>query len=112
MKPSLRQVSADYHVSAVAIAVLICWSLYWGFMALWNPVVRAADFLVTAVAILGIPHESVTFTPYDRVSTLAFLFDAFACLAAAWLLSLWVYGTGPLRSLTKCRTRLTRTNHV
>ena len=113
MKPSLKEILADYHVSAVAIAVLLYWSLYWGFTALWSPLARAASFLFTAVAILDIP--SFTFTGADRLmltTTLAFLFDAFVCLAAAWLLSRWVYGTGPLRSLSKCRTKLTGRNHV
>jgi hypothetical protein len=115
VKPSLKQILADYHVSAVAIAVLIYWSLYWGFSALWGPLGRAASFLFTAVAILDIPYGSSTFTTADRLmltTTLAFLFNALVCLAAACLLSRWVYGAGPLRSLSKCRTRLARRNHV
>jgi len=115
VKPSLKESLADYHVSAVAIAVLLYWSLYWGFTALWSPLARAASFLFTAVAILDIPYGSFTFTSADRsmlTTTLAFLFNAFVCLAAAWLLSRWVYGTGPLRSLSKCRTKLTGRNHV
>jgi hypothetical protein len=111
VRPSLREILADSHVSAVAIAVLLYWSLYWGFNALWSMLARAANFLFTAVAILGIPFGSSTFTGVDRLM-LTFLFNAFVCFAAAWLLSRWVYGTGPLRSLTKCRTRLARRNHV
>ena len=115
MKPSLREILADFHVSAVAIAVLLYWSLYWGFTALWSPLALAASFLFNAVAILGIPYGSFTFTGTDRLmlsTTLTFLFNAFVCLAAAWLLSRWVYGAGPLRSLSKCRRKLTRRNHV
>jgi len=107
VKPSLREILADYHVSAVAIAVLLYWSLYWGLSALWSPLARAASFLFTAIAILDIPYDSFMLT-----TTLAFLFDAFVCLAAAWLLSRWVYGAGPLRSLSECRTKLTWRNHV
>jgi hypothetical protein len=115
VKPSLREILADYHVSAVAIAVLLFWALYWGFTALWAPLARAASFLFTAVAILGIPFGSSTYTAADRLmlsQTLTFLFNAFVCLAAAWLLSRWAYGTGPLRSLNKCRTSLAKGNHV
>ena len=115
MKPSLRQILADYHVSAVAIAVLLYWSLYWGFSALWSPLARSANFLITAVAIVGIPSGSFAFTGADRLmltTTLIFLFNAFVCLAAAWLLSRWVYRTGPLRSLSKCGTKLVRRNHA
>jgi hypothetical protein len=115
VKTSLREILADSYVSAVAIGVLLYWSLYWGFTALWNPLARAASFLFTAVAILDIPYFSSAFTSADRLrltTTLTFLFNAFVCFAAAWLLSRWVYGTGPLRSLSKCRTRLARRNHV
>lgn len=106
---------AESHVSAVAIAVLIYWSLYWGFNALWNPIARAANFLFTAIAIRDIPYFSSTFTSADRFAlsiTLRFLFNAFVCLAAAWLLSRWVYGSGPLRSLSKYRTKLGRSNNA
>jgi hypothetical protein len=115
VKPSLRKILADYYVSAVAIAVLLYWALYWGFTALWSPLARAASFLFTAVAILGIPFGSSTYTGADRLmltTTLAFLFNAFVCLAAAWLLSRWVYGAGPLRSLRKCGRKLAGRSHV
>lgn len=115
MKHSLREILAESHVSAVAIVVLIYWSLYWGFTAVWGPLTRAFSFLFTAVAILDIPYYSTTFSSADRFAlsiTLEFLFNAFVCLAAAWLLSRWVYGAGPLRSLSKYRTRLVRRNHA
>jgi hypothetical protein len=115
VKPSLREILAESHVSAVAIVVLLYWSLYWGFIALWSPLAGAANFLLTAVAIRGIPYFSSTFTIVDRlelITALAFLFNAFVCLAAAWLLSRWAYGMGPLRSLSKSGKRLARRNHV
>ena len=106
---------AESHVAAVAIVVLLYWSLYWGFIALWSPLVRAANFLFTAVAIRDIPYFSSTFTIADRFElsiAFAFLFNSFVCLAAAWLLSRWAYGTGPLRSLSRSGKRLARRNHV
>jgi hypothetical protein len=115
VKPSVREILAGSHIAAIAIAVLLLWSIEWGFRALWSPLPRVATFLVTAVAIRGIPYFPSTLTGADRamlVSTLFYLFGALACIAAAWLLSRWVYGVGLLRSLSKYRVRLTRRNHV
>lgn len=115
MKRSVREILADSHVSAVAIAVLLLWSLEWGFQALWDPLFRAVSFLITAVAILDIPYFSRTLSPVDRltlITTFFYLFSALISFAAACLLSRWVYGVGPLRSLSTYRTRLRRRNHV
>src|SRR5258708_38018158 len=111
VKPSLRKILADSHIAAVAIAVLVLWSLDSAFWALWGPLSRSISFLFTAVAILGIPYFSRTLTSTDRVTlfiTFSYLFNSFVYLAAAGLLSRWVYGMGPLRSLSKYRTRLAR----
>ena len=73
------------------------------------------SFLFLAVAILDIPYISSTLSPADRldlVTTFSNLFFALFSLAAAWFLSLWVYGVGPLRGLSKYRTKLARSNHV
>lgn len=113
MKPSLRATLADSHVSAVAVAVLLVWSLDQGFRTLAGPLLRVASFLATAAAILGIPYFS--WTVDERLSldvTLAYLVGAIINLAAAWLLSRWVYGTGPLQALSRYRTRLPRRNDV
>lgn len=115
VKPSLREILADSHISAVAIAVLILWSLDWAFRALWGPLSRVIGFLATAVAILGIPYFSTTLYATDRlilITTFSYLLSAVIGLASAWLLSRWVYGMGPLRSLSRYRARLTRGNHV
>jgi hypothetical protein len=115
VKSSLREILAGSHIAAIAIAVLVLWSIDWGFRALWSPLSRAATFLVTAVAIRDVPYFPSTPTLADRVmlvSTLFYLFGALACIAAAWLLSRWAYGMGPLRSLSKYRVILTRSNHV
>jgi|SRR5271156_1055061 hypothetical protein len=115
VKSSLRKILADSHVSAVAIAVLLFWSLDSAFWALWGPVSRAVGLLSMAVAILGIPYFSRTLTIADRFTlfiTFSSLFNSLFFLAAAGLLSRWVYGMGPLRSLSKYRTKLARSNHV
>lgn len=107
MKPSLREILAESHVSAVAIALLLVWSLDSGFRALWDPLARAVSFLATAIAIFGIPNFS--FTGSDRLSliiTFSRLFFSLVSLSAACLLSRWVYRVGPLRSLSSYRTKL------
>ena len=55
MRTSLRQILADSHVSAVAIVVLLIWSLGFLIDAVWNPILQAVSYLATAVAILGLP---------------------------------------------------------
>lgn len=115
VKSSLRKILADSHISAVAISVLLFWSLDSAFWALCGPVSRAVGFLFTAVAILDIPYFSRTLTIVDRFTlfvTFSSLFNSLVYLTAAGLLSRWVYGMGPLRSLSKYHTKLARSNHV
>jgi len=105
MKPSVRQVLADSHIAAIAILLLLLWPIEPMFRTLWLPLYNLGSFLATAVAIRGVPSSS----PYDRLTfgtaSIA-LFEAVSSVTAAWLLSSWVYGEGPLRSLSKYRGRL------
>jgi len=115
MRPSLRQVLADSHVAVVAIALLLLWSLDAAFQALWPPVSHAMNFVFTAIAILDIPYFSRTFTVADwsmLVMTLAYLYSSIVSFSAAWLLSKWIYGTGPFSTLMAYRSRLIRTKHA
>jgi mannose/fructose/N-acetylgalactosamine-specific phosphotransferase system component IIC len=106
---SLSQVLAESHISAVAIAVLLLWTFDWGARCLWTLVVPAADFVVNAIGINGIPYAHI---PVIWTFTVLYLISSFLSLAAAWLLSRWVYGVGPLRSLTEYRRRSNRRNHA
>jgi hypothetical protein len=111
MKPSLRQILADSHTATVAIALLLLWSLDGAFRALWPPVFRAVSYLFTAAAIFDIPYFSPTLTMTDRVmlmTTFFYLYSAAISLSAAWLLSRWVYGMGPLRCLISYHSKLIR----
>jgi hypothetical protein len=86
---------AGSHTSAVAVAVLLYWSLYWGFTALEIPVARAASFLFTSVAILNIPYGSFTFTGFSFKDALPDL-SGFVVLFLVWyLLVRWLYFTPP-----------------
>ncbi|MGB6386326.1 MAG: hypothetical protein WBD25_15565 [Terriglobales bacterium] len=111
MKRSFREILADSHTAAVTIAVLLVWSLDGAFRAVWGPAFRAVSFLVTAVAIFNIPYFSPTLDVADRltlIATFSYLYSAAISLLAACLLSRWVYGVGPLRSLMNYRSKLTR----
>jgi len=115
VKRSLREVLADSHIAAVAIAVLLLSSLDAAFRGFWVPVSRAVGYLVTAVLIVDIPYFSPTLTIADRLmlmSTFAYLYYAIVSLSAAWLLSRWVYGLGPFRSLNGYRSKLIRREHA
>src|ERR1017187_5185171 len=92
MKRPLRQALADSHVSAVAIAILLVWSIEWVCQALLGPSIRLVDFLFTAVAILDIPFISPKLNFEDRrmfLDTCFYFFNALSTVAAAWLLSRW-----------------------
>jgi uncharacterized ion transporter superfamily protein YfcC len=99
IKP-LSQILAESHVSAVAIAVLLVWTFDWAVRGLWTLIVPASDFVMTAITIHGIPYE------HPRVIwtfTVFYFLGSFLSFAAAWLLSRWVYGSGPFHSLSKYR---------
>ena len=115
MKESVRETLVETHISAVAIAVLLCWSIEWGFLALKGPVLSAFGWVLNAILILGVPFRSNKFTFSERtllVTTVSYLFYGLVSFVAAWLLSRWSFGAGPFRSLTKYRAGLTRRIHV
>jgi hypothetical protein len=115
VRPSLRETLADTHIAAVTIAVLLAWTLDGAFRALWGPLSSVAGFLFTGVAVLDIPYVPPGLSRAGRlivVTTFLYLSGAIISLSAAWLLSRWVFGVGPLRSLSRYRARLTRRNHV
>ena len=115
MKTDLRETLAESHVSAIAIAVLLMWSIDSGFRGLWEPISRVAGFLFTAIAIVDIPYFSYSFSTLDRMnltSTFVYVFHSLITLAAAWLLSRWVHGMNPFRTLNAYRSRLPRSAHV
>jgi len=76
MKRSLREILADSHIAAVAIAVLLLWTLTLAAWAFRIPLYRATEFAVTAVAIPGIPYSSHTWTGADRLMLITTGFTA------------------------------------
>lgn len=112
---SLREILAASHIAAVAIAVLIFFSLNAFVHALIAPLSALFDFLITAIAIGGEPYvssSSSALDPFIMVPALFYLFSAVMLFGAAWLLSRWVYGVGPFACLKRYRPILTRRTHV
>src|SRR5947199_2693868 len=110
MRPTLREVLADSHIAAAAIAMLMIGSLRAATLALFFPFYRILNFLVSAIAIRDIP--SAFLLPDDTPARAALIITSLYCAYAAayvlsaWLLSRWVYGMGPLRALGACRRKL------
>jgi hypothetical protein len=110
VRPTLREILAESHISAVAIALLLLWSIISAFRTLLGPSLQVAEYLFTAAAIRDIPFAG-PFNFADRVMLfvrIEYLFNAFANFSAAWLLARWVYGEGPLRCLSRYRARVSR----
>jgi hypothetical protein len=113
---SLRKVLIDSHVAAVTIAILIFTSIATAIEALWYPAWRILSILIADVSTHDI---SISLRALDSITldvnltvTFSFLLFAPINLAAAWLLSRWVYGTGPLRVLGNYRGILLRKKHA
>jgi hypothetical protein len=114
VRPTLREVLADSHIAAVAIAVLLIWSLDSGVRAIGPPILSVVGFLVTVVAIRDIPYGFGTFSLgywFSQIPTFIHFLNAVISLSAAWVLSRWVYKVAPFRSLIECRVTLARRNH-
>jgi hypothetical protein len=115
VKSSVRLVLADSYVAAIAVSVLLLSSIDATFRAVWPIVSQVVTYVFTAIAIFDIPYFSSTFTVADRltlISTFTYLYGAATSLLAAWLLSRWVCGVGPLRFLIEHRNRLVGRNHA
>ena len=109
---SLRGVMADSHVGCLIIAVLFLWSLDWGFQAMWIPLARIASYIFTAVAILDIPSFNFRLDRLMLYLALGYLYAALSSFTGAYVVSRWVYGCGPLRSLTDCADKIIKGRHV
>ena len=111
----MRTTLAERHIAAVAIAVLLIWSVQSFCQALWPPLSRVLEFVFTGIAILGIPYFDAPLNVRDR-TTLTFmligLVYSIITLAAANLLSHYVYGRGPILALSAYGKMILRRNHA
>ena len=120
MQGSLRKALIDSHVAAVIIAVLLFSSLSTAFMALWGFADGVLYFLAAEAAgkasfadvNLEYATSRMLSEALDNLPVrLSLLVSALACMLAAWLLSRWTYGVGPLRTLGSYRDKLSRMPH-
>jgi cation transporter-like permease len=100
VKYSLRQILADSHVAAVTITVLLLATIDSTFQALWGHISHAMEFPLTVVDRLML------------ISSCSYLYLSVVSFSAAWLLSNWVYGVGPFRSLAHVWENLTKEEHA
>ena len=116
MKPSLRKVLTDSYVAIVAIAMLVFGSIACLCQLVWFPFSRVPNFLSDVFVFFpGVQYADVQYA-YSRdlesifglEPFLLFLGVAIVYLIAAWVLSLWVYGAGPVEALIACHASLRR----
>jgi hypothetical protein len=101
--------------------VLLVWSIDSVSKALLGLLVLAFEFSDSVVAIGSMWWHDGIFPFgsremfFDRslfVMVMEYLFWTVISFGAAWVVSRWVYGEGPLCSLSKCRARVTRRDYV
>ncbi|HXT85506.1 MAG TPA: hypothetical protein VN745_00655 [Verrucomicrobiae bacterium] len=112
---SLRAALSESHISAIAVAVLLF--LFFDFLvrALLGPLSAGIMFLITAIAIRGMPYfpeRAAMYRELQLIATFYFLFEAAVSLAFAWLLSKWTYDAAPVTILKRYRPILSRRNNV
>jgi len=120
VRNNLGKILIDSHISAVAIAVLLAWSITYGSLALSYLLVLAGEFLFSLVSDVstwwrdGLMPSSGEML-FDRVlfvRALEYLFRTLVVFGAAWIVSRCVYGAGPLHSLSQHRARVARRDYV
>ena len=113
MKVPLRQLLGDSHIAAVAIAVLLLRSFELGVRSLGQPLFLLGGFFVNVVAVRDIPSGTFTLGQWlTLMPDLLSFVGSCITFGAAWLLSRWVFGMSPFRSLTDCRATIARRNHA
>ncbi|MGA7794188.1 MAG: hypothetical protein WCA19_14225 [Candidatus Acidiferrales bacterium] len=121
MRPTFREVLAYSHIAAIAIAVLLVWSIDSGVKAVLSLLVLAFEFSDSVVTaglmwwqngINLMRSRDMFFDPSLFVMTMKYFFWTVSSFGAAWIVSRCVYGVGPLRTLSTYRTRVARTDYV
>ena len=116
VQSSLRKALIDSHVAAAAIALLLAGAIATAWSALLLPVFNFFSSLLIAVASSESHNILRSLGSVGQKAYLQLTFfglaDALNDLACAWLLSLWVYGTGPVRCLRTYRNKFSRKTHA
>lgn len=109
MQSTLRKILADSHIAAVTISLLLFFSLKSFLQALPHPLLDALGFVITAVAIRGVPYIPHPLDVADKMTLLGtapLLYNALTCFIAASLMSRWIYRATPLRVLSAYWSKL------
>lgn len=114
MPASLRKTLIDSHVAAVTVAVLLFASLEGFFCAASRIVYRVVLFiqLIANHPVSTALRELKFRDPGMLAVTLSCFCAGAALVLAAWFVSRWVYGVGPIRSLGSYRNKLSRKSHA
>lgn len=113
MTHSFRRILAASHTAAVAIAVLLLWSVVSFCGAISEPVTDFSYFVLNVIATRDFSFFGSYFSDRFMLSgSLLFLGTAGAEILAAWLLSQWVYGEGPFRALAQSWSSVTRRDNA
>lgn len=103
----IRDCLTRSHVASATIAVLLLWALHNLFLAVWPVLSNAGEFLFTAIAILDIPYFAFTaMNGWMLLLSANNVYTSVAAFSAATIISRWVYGVGPFRSLSAYRGKL------
>jgi hypothetical protein len=115
MQGFLRKALIDSHVAAIAIADLLLGATAAVAFAAWEPA-SGDGFVVLTARVMsgrhGIPRAADNPAPYMLWVVAYSLLMALASLSGAWILSHWVYGTGPLRVLSGYKGKFSRKANV
>ena len=94
---SLRETLAESRIATVTIAVL----LFWAFASF----IQGLSFLLTLRTYSTMPYVSPRLANADELLSALFgLIVVAVDVGAAWVVSQWVYGVGPIRSLSRYGT--------
>lgn len=100
MFASLRKMLAASHVAAATIAILLFLSLEGFYVAAFQAVRRVVFFqLPTNYQSPNYRGQFELTDPWMWTVAIEGIVSAFAIIFSAWLLSRWIYGVNPLRSL-------------
>lgn len=105
IKQSFREGLARSHVGAIAIAVLLFFPLASAIQVFVYPIALLIGDLASRGGFF-FSWKDVTPSGVAWTTAIASFVYASICLVVAWLLSRWVYETGPIAALMSYRNRL------
>lgn len=111
----LRKALVGSHIAAITVAILLMMSGADLVLALREPAFYIGTFLGTAALILDIPYIPHALDPFTRIRLIIcalILAEALLKFGAAWLLSRWAYGFGPIRCIRSCLDIIRRNSHA